>query len=93
MVDFASKKSPFFIELLDKEYRIVQTLYKSPYVFRQVPQGEYHFRLILDENNNHKWDTGNFKKRLQPERILIAPIKLTVKSNFEYSDTFFTLPD
>lgn len=87
-----TKNIPIFIELLDKEFHIVQTLYKAPFIFKQIPQGEYHFRLIEDHNQNQKWDTGNFRKKQQPEPIHIAPVKLNVKSNFEYADTFFTLP-
>lgn len=46
--------------------------------------GEYDLRIYFDENENKKWDTGNFfGKRKQPEGILPISRKLTVKANWE----------
>lgn len=41
-------------------------------------------RVIIDKNNNGKWDTGNFLKRIQPEEIIYYPDILKVRSNFTY---------
>lgn len=41
-------------------------------------------RVIIDENNNGKWDTGDFLKRIQPERIIYYDEVLKVRSNFTY---------
>lgn len=46
--------------------------------------GEYDLRIYFDENENRKWDTGNFfGKRKQPEAILPISRKLTVRANWE----------
>ncbi|MFP5039795.1 Ig-like domain-containing protein [Parasediminibacterium sp. JCM 36343] len=45
--------------------------------------GDYMLRILLDENQNGVWDTGNFSKRLQPERVLEKTWKLNVKANWD----------
>ena len=46
--------------------------------FNLLEPGDYIIRVILDENNNKKWDTGNYDELKQPERVLWFrdPIKL-----------------
>jgi len=46
--------------------------------------GEYELRVLFDKNKNGIWDTGNFKKKLQPEIVKTLNKKLTVKAD---SDT------
>ncbi len=84
---------PFFIELLDKDYRPVATVNTSPFTFNAIKPGTYYLRLILDDNRNNQWDTGNYASKLQPESILFFPTPLQIKSNFEYQDNYFVLPE
>lgn len=44
---------------------------------------EYEIRILLDRNNNGVWDTGDYWKKLQPERVLAIEKKITVKANWE----------
>lgn len=34
-----------------------------------VPR-EYQIRIIIDRNNNKKWDTGNYLQKIQPEEVI-----------------------
>jgi hypothetical protein len=45
--------------------------------------GEYELRVLFDRNKNGIWDTGNFKKKLQPEIVEFINKKLTVKANWD----------
>ena len=45
--------------------------------------GDYELRILYDENNNGKWDTGNYSKKLQPEKVISLPQKLGVKGNWD----------
>lgn len=56
--------------------------------FNYVQPGEVKLRLIEDENNNGKWDTGNVVERRQPERSELYIDKegnelFTTKANWE----------
>lgn len=90
-VNNADSAAHFIIELVDQEYKTLQSLYTSPYTFRHIPQGNYFLRLILDTNNNKRWDTGLPMENKQPEKIIYFPEKLLIKANFEINDTNFDL--
>lgn len=38
--------------------------------FPLLPPSEYQIRVIIDTNNNKKWDTGNYLTKTQPEEII-----------------------
>jgi hypothetical protein len=82
----------FFIELLDKEFKkVVKRADTTPFVFKNVKPDSYRLRLILDENNNGKWDPGDYSRKKQPEKILVFPVELIIKANFEYEEQNFDL--
>ena len=45
--------------------------------------GEYELRILYDTNNNGIWDTGNYTKKLQPEKAITLDKKITIKANWE----------
>lgn len=52
-------------------------------IFEMVDPGLYRLRLIEDTNNNRLWDSGDFRKSIQPEKIEYHPEQITVRSNWE----------
>lgn len=45
--------------------------------------GKYYFIVYDDENQNNKWDIGDYNKGLSPERTWSASKQLNFKANFE----------
>ena len=45
--------------------------------------GEYELCILFDLNNNGKWDTGNYTKKIQPEKVITLPQKLSIKANWD----------
>lgn len=45
--------------------------------------GEYELRILLDENGNGVWDAGNYRTKLQPEKVILIATKLLVKPNWD----------
>jgi uncharacterized protein (DUF2141 family) len=45
--------------------------------------GEYELRILYDDNNNGKWDPGNYQLRRQPERVVALTQKLGVRANWD----------
>ncbi len=88
----ADTASYYIVELIDKDFKVIRTAYSSPYSFERIPPGEYQLRVILDKNNNRRWDAGIYKRGIQPEAILYFPSPLTIKSNFEFDDNDFVIP-
>ncbi len=45
--------------------------------------GDYEIKIILDKNSNRKWDTGNYLKHLQPEKVIFKKEPVNVKANWD----------
>ncbi len=62
----------FTVELLSNKFEIIKTKKNiNNFSFTNVKPGDYKLRIFFDENNNGKWDAGNFYEKLQPEKVII----------------------
>ncbi len=59
--------------------------------FNNYRAGKYFIRMIYDNNKNGIWDTGNVKKRIQPEHIYNEPKELSIRANWDRNETI-TIP-
>ena len=74
------------VQLLSSDKVVMQERSNSGRcAFYFIKPGKYYLRLILDENNNGKWDTGCFEKGLQPEKVYYYPHSLDLRALFEYT--------
>ena len=48
-----------------------------------INPGEYDIRILYDDNNNGKWDPGDYSKKLQPEKVITLSQKLGVRANWD----------
>ena len=79
---------PTIIELLtdDKDEKIVQSKRVSKdglYTFQFLEPRKYLIKAIFDRNNNGKWDTGNLKKKIQPEEVMYYLEVVKVRGNWD----------
>jgi hypothetical protein len=88
----------FTIKGLDDGHYLLQLLTNDYALLREMPvtgDGTYDFtllepmqmkaRLIADENNNGKWDTGNYTLRRNAERIYYFPAEVQSRANWDVS--------
>jgi uncharacterized protein (DUF2141 family) len=54
-----------------------------PFTLEYLSPQEYKMRIILDKNKNKKFDTGNYLKHQQPEKVIYYPGKITIRSNWD----------
>jgi len=40
--------------------------------------------LIIDANENGKWDTGDYLKNKQPERVIYFDEKIEIRANWDH---------
>lgn len=85
-------KGPAIVQLLsnDKDERIlqkIQVLEDGQIVFPFLKPEKYKIRVIMDPNQNGKWDTGFLAEHRQPEQVIYFPKVLKVRSNFEYKES------
>lgn len=50
---------------------------------KKLNSNHYSVTLILDENNNGQWDTGNYEKKLQPEKIINYNEEIEIRGNWD----------
>lgn len=81
---------PFIGELLNMQDKPIRVLMseKPNFVFRDLKPDKYAFRLILDRNNNKKWDPGNYKDSIQPEQVYYAPKIFELMQNWDVKESF-----
>lgn len=83
---------PILIELIDSkekmEYQQYVTEPQPEYVFNFVKAGKYFVRIVQDRNKNRKWDTGNYLKKIQPEKVFHLPKEIDLRPNWEIKETF-----
>ncbi len=82
---------PMIVQLLTEKGELHREIYaKSPqrFEFNNLKPGKYGLRVIFDENENGIWDTGNYLKKIQPERINYYPDIIEVRANWELEQVF-----
>jgi len=75
---------PAFVELLDKKDNPIQRakVINNQARFVHVPAGTFFARIIIDSNQNEKFDTGNLFKRQQPEKVYYLNAQLQLRANW-----------
>lgn len=84
----------FVIDLLNEKNQVLKSVFSNQLnniKFDYLDPGNYGFRLVLDDNNNKKWDTGDYLNKVQPEKTYIYNGTVTVKGNWD-SEIKWQLP-
>ncbi len=71
-----SADSSYVVELLSENNILLETFTVSQkaaakQIYKAMPTGKYKLKLIIDDNGNGRWDTGEYPSR-QPEKIIIG---------------------
>ena len=76
---------PFILQLVDNSnQKVIRETNGSPssYEYTWLPPGEYHIRIIHDQNSNGIWDGGNIYSLSPPEAVNRYSEAITVKENW-----------
>lgn len=63
---------PLIVQLMDTNGKVKYEKYTTKNEaldFFNIDPGKYYVRTIFDTNKNGKYDTGNYLKKIQPERV------------------------
>mgnify|MGYP005851056337 CR=1 FL=1 len=77
---------PLIIQLLNSNENVLQTAYAEEdkkITFSFLAPDDYKLKIIFDANNNKKWDTGNYLKKQQPEKVMYYRETIKAKSNWD----------
>jgi uncharacterized protein (DUF2141 family) len=89
LVQVETSAPHFFVQLLTKDYAVLHTIKNlKKFNFEDLKPGDYQIRLVIDRDNDGKWDPGNFYENRPPEVVsfYVNEKKATVvnlKANWE----------
>ncbi len=86
-----SRKTHYIIQLLKGDnnvYRQDTTNGATSIFYNGLPPAIYGIRVIEDDNNNGKWDNGNYMKGMQPESVFYYPEQINVRSNWDVTQNW-----
>lgn len=76
--------SSLIVELLHKESVIYRTTEPSLSLnIDSLSAGTYSLRIIYDENNNGKWDSGNLSQKRQAEEVEYFPKDINIRADWD----------
>jgi alpha-acetolactate decarboxylase len=80
----------FIVQLLDeKTGRVEQEIFNQK-IFKFLfvkPGTSRRLRVVIDTNNNKRWDSGDFRKGILPEKVFFYDGAITdLKANWDYED-------
>lgn len=81
----------FIFQLVNKKGKIISQINypKNKYIqFKQLTPATYSLRLLIDENSNGKWDTGDYYQNMQPETTIAMPGDIIIKGNWDTEQTW-----
>lgn len=79
----------YIIQMMDNQENILNEHFftgDTTIIYEYVKPAEYLFKIIYDNNNNKKWDPGNYGIRLQPEEVIYFQKEVKVRANWEVEE-------
>ena len=85
---FEHPEKYYVFRILDQEGKIVQTFYyvgneEKKLTIKNMKAGSYKLQAVDDLNHNGEWDTGDYSKKQQPERIINFKETYELKGNWD----------
>ena len=87
---------PLLLQLTSKSGEMVREIYASEpqqFEFNSLRPAIYFARIIFDTNGNGKWDTGNYLKKIQPEKVIYYSKTIEIRANWDLNETFILSSD
>ncbi|HLO59392.1 MAG TPA: Ig-like domain-containing protein [Bacteroidales bacterium] len=94
LLTLSSSVYPIIVQVTNEKGYVVRTAvarHDGLITFDFMPPGKYGFKAIYDRNDNGQWDTGNYLKHIQPEKVYIAASPQELRSNWDM-ETSWTIP-
>ena len=89
-IDSILNKGQIIIQLITKDKEEKEEIIKEikltkdkNIIIEHLQPETYYLKLIYDANSNNKWDTGDYLKHVQPEKIIYYKKPIGVQSGFD----------
>jgi hypothetical protein len=87
LLNFSAYAYPMIIQIIDQKGSVIRTAIARNagiITFSYMTPGTYRFKAIFDQNDNGKWDIGNYLKHIQPEKVFISEKAEPLRSNWDW---------
>lgn len=87
LLNFSAYAYPMIIQIVDQKGSVVKSTIargEGLITFDYMLPGKYMFKAIYDANDNGKWDTGNYLKKIQPEKVFVSDKAEQLRSNWDW---------
>ncbi len=81
--NYDSAKNPVLQFLSNQELRFSYPLTSAEWSNKRFPPGEYELRILNDDNKDGIWTPGNYLKKLQPEKAITLPQKISIRADWD----------
>ncbi len=84
--------SPWLVQLIkgseDKEQIIrTESIQKSAkVVFANLAPDKYRIKILEDRDNNKRWSSGDYRKKILPEKVFYFPKTIEIKAGWKVED-------
>jgi len=81
----------YIIQLITEKESLIEAHYTSgngKVKFEYILPGKYKVKAILDRNGNKRWDTGNYRKNLQPEEVSYFSKTVEIRANWDVEESW-----
>lgn len=79
----------YLLQMLDNKGEVLETrsfTSSGTATFKNLDPGNYKFRIIVDSNDNGRWDPGNYFHHQQPEKVIYFSKTINVRANWEIKE-------
>jgi hypothetical protein len=86
--DISNPGTNLIVQLFSGEVVVNEAIiFKSERLsFPFLTPGKYTLKMITDDNNNGKWDTGDYFYNIQPEKVRFFPSEINVRANWDVEE-------
>lgn len=86
-MNIKTKYKNFNLEILDDKAKVYYNAKNTNKIkLENIPNGIYGLRVWIDENNNNYWDSGHYRRNIQPEKTFVFKKIMEVKTNWDIED-------
>ena len=88
-LDISEHKGNYVIQLLNERDFVLREkkINSSGKIkFEYLIPGKFKVKAILDRNHNGRWDTGNFRKKIQPEEVFFLQKTIEIRANWDVEE-------
>ena len=86
-----AKNFPYIVQLTNQSGEVIQERYtteETVFDFTTLVPATYRIQLIEDKNGNMVYDTGNYLKKQQPEKVINYGVPVELSASWFKQETF-----